>query len=53
MMKFMGKALGILRPNKPIYYNSGEPIDASKIVYESECDPITQQELDAKIQETK
>jgi hypothetical protein len=51
MTRFMGKALGSLRPDKPIYYNSGEPIDASKIVYESECDPITQQELDAKIAE--
>jgi len=50
-MKFLGKALGILRPGKPMYYNSGEPIDASKIVYESECEPITQQELDAKIAE--
>ena len=51
MMRFMGKALGILRPGKPICYNSGEPIDASKIIYESECDPITQQELEAKISE--
>jgi hypothetical protein len=49
MINFTGKALGNLRPNKPIYYNSEEPVDASKIVYESECDPITQQELDAEV----
>ena len=50
-MRFLAKALGVLRPGEPMYYNSGEPIDASKIVYESECEPITQQELDTKIAE--
>lgn len=50
-MDFLAEALVGLRPDKPIYYNSGEPINASKIVYESECEPITQQELDTKIAE--
>ena len=50
----LAEALSSLRPGEPMYYNSGKPgdsIDASKIVYESNCSHITQSELDTKIAE--
>jgi hypothetical protein len=50
----LAEALSSLRPGEPMYYNSGkpgDPIDASKIVYESNCSHITQSELDNKIAE--
>ena len=50
-MNALVQAMSALRPSEPMHYNSGEPIDASKIVYESECEAITQTELDAKISE--
>ena len=50
-MTALVQAMSALRPGEPMYYNSGEPIDASKIVYESNCSHITQSELDTKIAE--
>lgn len=52
MIKFLAEALSQLRPNVGLIYNSGEPIDASKIIYDSEStQKITQTELDDKLNE--
>ena len=51
-MRFLAKALNELRPNEPMTYNSGSPIIADNISYESENTiRITQNELDAKLAE--
>lgn len=51
-MKILAKALSELRPNQPMIYNSGLPIIADRIIYESENTiKITQTELDAKLSE--
>lgn len=52
MIEFLAQALSQLRPNEGLIYNSGEPIDASKIIYDSEStQKITQTELDNKLNE--
>ena len=51
-MRFLAEALGELRPNEGMIYNSELPPIANKIIYDSESTiKITQEELDNKIQE--
>ena len=53
-MNYLAKALGELRPQEGMIYNSELPPIASKIIYDSESTvKITQEELDNKIQEIK
>jgi len=53
-MNYLAKALGELRPNEGMIYNSELPPIANKIIYDSESTiKITQEELDNKIQEIK
>ena len=53
-MRFLAEALGELRPNEGMIYNSELPPIANKIIYDSESTiKITQEELDNKIQEIK
>ena len=51
-MNYLAKALGELRPNEGMIYNSELPPIANKIIYDSESTiKITQEELDNKIAE--